>query len=193
MIEPLPFGLKLVTAPASEPVSLTEAKARLKVTTTDFDADITAMIGAARAAAENETGVALVTQTWSLYLDAFPARRVITIPRPPLASVTWIKYYDADGVQQTLSSSTYYVAVGVDPGRVVLKQSQTWPTIEQGRPEAIEVRFVAGVAAASVPKEVSDAILLIVAHRFENPGGDDKAIPAAARRLLNGSEFGGYR
>ena len=189
-MEPLPFGMKLITPPASEPVSLTEAKARLKVTVSDMDDDITALISAARAAAENEVGRAFVTQTWSLYLDGFPAGRVITLPRPPLASVTWVKYYDADGVQQTLSSTTYYVATGQDPGRIVLKQSQAWPTVEAGRPEAVEVRYVAGVAAASVPKELCDAIMLILSDRFENPAGGTDAIPAAARRLLNGSEVG---
>ena len=67
--------LNLITPPAVEPVTLADAKAHLKVDTTDDDALITALITAARARAEWHTGRALITQSWTLWLDAWPAER----------------------------------------------------------------------------------------------------------------------
>lgn len=66
------MGLKLLTAPAIEPVSLVDAKTHLRVTITDDDMLITNLISAARAHAENVCRRAFVTQQWSLYLDSFP-------------------------------------------------------------------------------------------------------------------------
>ena len=66
-------GLTLVTAPASEPVSLTEAKAHLRLDSADDDSLITALIRSARETAEAHMRRALVSQTWRLSLDRFPA------------------------------------------------------------------------------------------------------------------------
>ncbi len=65
----------LVTAPATEPVSLAEAKLHLRVETgmTDDDTLISALIVAARQVAETITRRALITQVWKLVLDQFPA------------------------------------------------------------------------------------------------------------------------
>lgn len=189
----MPMALRLVTAPAEEPVSLADAKARLRITIDDEDTDIEALIVEARAAAEAECGRAFVSQTWSLLLDGFPCGREIRVPRPPLQSVTWVKYYDADGVQQTLSSALYFTATAGDPGRIVLKETATWPATESGRPESVEVRFVAGYGGrAAVPAEVKAAVLLIVAASRDDPAGA-VAIPAAARRRLDQLEYGEVR
>lgn len=65
----------LVSGPASEPVTLAEAKLHLRVETgmTDDDTLISALIVAARQVAETITRRALITQTWRLVLDQFPA------------------------------------------------------------------------------------------------------------------------
>ncbi|MES2208588.1 MAG: phage head-tail connector protein [Chloroflexota bacterium] len=184
----MPIGVKLVTPPAVEPVSLTEAKARLKVTTDAEDDDLTALIAECRAQAEDECGRAFVTQTLSLYLDRFPrGAAAIELPRPPLQSVTWVKYYDAAGDLQTMDAAGYHVAIGGEPGRIVpTADSGYWPVTEAGRPEAVEVRYVAGYGlAAAVPRQATAAILALIADRNANPDGGDRAIPPAARRQLD--------
>lgn len=185
------FGLTLITAPVEEPVSLAEAKARLQVTIDDMDTDIDALIRESRGAAESEVGRAFLAQTWAMTLDGFPCGRSIDLPRPPLASVAWVKYYDADGVQQTLDAASYYVATGSEPGRLVLKAGRAWPVAELGRPESVEVRFTAGVSSRSLLSPlVVAAVKLIMSARWENPTGEGVDIPPAARRILNGLETG---
>jgi len=70
------MSLTIVTPPAEEPVTLTEAKNHLRVDLSDDDSLISALIVAAREHAEAITRRAFITQTLKLSLDAFPATTV---------------------------------------------------------------------------------------------------------------------
>ena len=191
----MPLGLKIVTAPTVEPVTLVTAKARLRVTVSAEDDDITALIAECRAQAEAECGRAFVTQTWDLTLDDFPGRGGdIRVPLPPLQSVTWVKYRDAAGSLVTMDAADYWAAATGSPGRVV-PVADYWPGVQYGRPEAVQVRFVAGYAgtASGLPPEVRAAVLAILSDRHANPDGGDRGIPPAARRLLDSLEYGEVR
>lgn len=191
-----PFSLTLITPPVADPVTLAEAKARCRVTTDDEDDDLRALIAEATAAAESECGGRQFSPaTYTLSLDEFPRLAdgradAIRIPRPPCSAVTWVKYYDRDGVEQTLSAVDYYTAVAGEPARIVPVNG--WPSTQTGRPEAVTVRFVAGFA--TIPAAVRSAILEIIAHRWKNRGDEAKVgIPAVARRMLDSLEFGEVR
>lgn len=191
----MPVGVKVVTPPADEPVSLAEAKKRLRVTVDAEDDDLTDLVAECREQAEDECGRAFVTQTLDLFLDGFPrGRGAIELPRPPLQSVTTVKYYDAAGELQTLDAAAYHVAAGAEPGRVVpVADGDGWPVTQAGRPQAVEVRYVAGYGlAAAVPRSAKAAVLALVADRHANPDGGDRAIPPAARRVLDALDVRGF-
>lgn len=191
-----PFALKLITPPATEPVTLTEAKARLRITITDEDDDITSLIKQARELCEAACQRAFITQTWSLYLDDFPRhihwyQQAIRLPRAPLQSVTWIKYYDTAGVQRTYDAAMYHVTTGSEPGRIAPLWGAYWQYAQFGRPEAVEVRFVAGYGAASdVPNAAKAAILLTMKSLRDDPSAP---VPPAARAFLDTLETGEVR
>ena len=63
----------LLTAAAVEPVTLAEAKAYLRVEHDDDDDVIAALIAGARIHVEAQTRRALITQSWRLVRDAWPA------------------------------------------------------------------------------------------------------------------------
>jgi hypothetical protein len=65
---------RLVTAPETEPVSVAEAKAHLRLDADDDDATVAALIQAARQHVEKTCRRGLVTQTWELVLERFPLR-----------------------------------------------------------------------------------------------------------------------
>lgn len=159
------MNLKLVTAPAAEPVSSTEAKTHCRITGTDQDSVITILIAAAREMAESITRRALITQTWDLYLDRFS--RVIDIPLPPLQSITSISYTDTNGDSQTASSSLYETDLAGN--RVILKDDQDWPDTLLHENSVI-IRFVAGygTAGTDIPQPVKQAILMLIGHYYEN-------------------------
>ena len=162
------MSLRLVTAPTTYPVTLAEAKAHLRVDSTDEDTLITAMITAATETAEQITGRAIMTQTWELTLDGFPSEFELT--RVPVASVTSVKYLDMDGVQQTLSNALYLVRTADDFGfaKVAPAYNTEWP-LAQDSFDSVAVRFVAGYAnAAAVPESIKAWVKLTVSAMYEN-------------------------
>lgn len=161
------MGYRLVTAPASLPVTVSEAKAHLRVDHSDEDALIEGLIRAAVSHLDGRTGVlgrCIVTQTWELILDAFPFD-AIEIPLGPVASVTSISYVDVNGATQTVSAETYYVDTSSLSAWIV--PDDFWPeTMDTAN--AVTVRFVAGTAAADVPAALKQAILLLIGSWYEN-------------------------
>jgi len=74
---------KLLTAPASEPVTLADAKTHLRVDINDDDALITALIVSARQQAEQICRRAFISQQWVVTMDRFPA------PAMNVGSANW--------------------------------------------------------------------------------------------------------
>lgn len=198
------YGLTLVTAPALEPVTLDEAKKQVEVAFVDSQHNdhLNRLIRAAREYVEERTGRAILTQTWDLFADSIPYDMLsMSLPKPPLASVTHLKYYDTSGVQQTWSSSNYIVSTNREPGRLALAYGISWPSV-QARPDAVSVRFVAGnTTQALVPFRLKAAMLLLIAHWFEYrseaiSGTIINEVPTAAEALIKqatvGDEFTQY-
>lgn len=163
------YGLKLVTAPAVEPVSLAEAKTHCRVTATDDDAYLTALITVCRKYLEDVCNRSFITQTWDYYLDTFPPY-VMLLPRGPLQTVGYVKYTDTAGVLQTLDPAQYVTDNKQEPGRVQPSYNiHQWPVVQPEALSGVQVRFDAGFGAAvDVPDEIKQAIKLMIGHLYEN-------------------------
>ena len=213
--------LSLVTAPSEEPLTLAEAKLHCRVDISDDDALITRLIVAVRRNAEARIRRSLVTQTWDLYLDDWPGKIQLTnlpdragltmlaptedatdggfsveIPKPPLQSVTYVKYYDMGGTLVTMDSSLYTVSPG-SPGRVMLAPSQIWPQVQTRRADAVNIRFVSGFGAASaVWEDIKCGMLLHIGtlykHRESVTEGSVNKVPDAVDTLYRSAEWGFY-
>ncbi len=185
------MALKLVTAPAVELMSTANAKAHLRVDSTDDDTLIGVLIKAARQHAENVASRALITQTWDYQLDAWPDGDEITIPLPPLQSVTSVKYYDTAGTEYTMTATDYIVDTKSEPGRIVLAYGKSWPSTTLRPAAGVIVRFVAGYgdAAANVPEAIIAALKLHIGYLYEqreavNIGNIVNELPLAYDALL---------
>jgi uncharacterized phiE125 gp8 family phage protein len=165
------MSLQLITPPVIEPVTLAEAKAHLKVDTTDDDALIATLIAAARTRAEWHTGRAFIAQSWTLWLDAWPADGTVEIPLPPLASVASVTTYARDDTPTVLDAGTYVVDAASQPARLALKCAVP-PIANLRRINAVAVAFNAGYGGAEsdVPAPIREAILEIVAELYANRG-----------------------
>lgn len=192
------YGLVVQTAAASEPVSLTEAKEQCAVASDDstHDTHLTRLITAARQAIEALTGLQIITATWDLYLDQWPARQYILLPKSPATAVTSIYYaQDSDGVSTEWTNTNYILSTSRQPARVQLAYQAVWPSARYVA-DAIRVRFVAGYASASVvPELINSAILMLIDDWFNNRSGEGEVSPAV-RHIVSavgvGEEFEDY-
>ena len=176
----------LITAPTTEPVTITETKLHLRIDSTEQDSSIAKLIMSARHAVESYLRRALISQTWDAKYDEWPDK--IELPMQPLVSVTSITYSDADDATQTLATNQYQVigAGGTNRGCIVPAYDVTWPTTRD-KPEAITVRYVAGYGSgpSSVPEPIRTAILLSVEMLYDrNPQSKD-TLESARNALLD--------
>jgi len=177
--DPIPSGLSLVTPPASEPVTLAEAKLWIRQDIDDDDAIISSLISAGRVYAETYQKRQLMPATYKFVLDHFPqgggwfsGGNSIRLPLPKLISVTNVKYVDPSGTLTTLydadNTSRVLIETVSQPARISPVYSQPWP-VTRTQPGAVQVTYVAGYAnAAAVPESTKTAIKLLVAHWYRN-------------------------
>lgn len=167
--------LTLVTAATAQPLDWdAEVKGHLRLDSEDERARVeNLLVPAAAQWAEQFTNRALITQTWKLVVPRWPrGGGPIELPKPPLSSVTHVKYYDGDGVLQTWASSNYYVEAPAGPSavpaRIFPSYNVSYPAY-RAQQNAIEVQFVCGYGATweSVPSQLRAAMLLIVGEMFE--------------------------
>ncbi len=204
-------GLIVTSEPADEPITVAEAKLQTRVDSTLDDTLIAAYITAARKYVEMYTGRTLVETTYQLSLDRFPLGTFspshmwsnpgeygeIELPRPPLVSVTTIKYdRDTDGVETTLSASNYRVDTDSEPGRITPSFSNVWPT-PRFQTSCVRIVYKGGYgAAADVPESFKQAMRLLVGMWYvrREPVTDLRnfPVPFTVESLLMGESLRAY-
>lgn len=180
------YVLNRTSGPASEPVTLAEAKDQVEVSANDtyHDDKLRRYITSAREQVERDTGTSLVSQTFTLTMSEWPPGDWVFMPMRPLASVSSITYYDTNDAQQTVATTVY----GVDTARqaVYLKKDKSWPS-SNNQPNGIVITLVAGYGvAATVPAMMKQMVLCKVAEQFYDRGdmdGQKNAWTTAYERL----------
>ena len=153
------------------------------------DDKILALTIAARKLCEQWQNRSYITQTWTQTFDWFPA--VIEPARPKLITVTHLKYIDTGGTQRTLVEDTDFLKdIQSTPGRIYPVFGLVWPATRVIL-NAIELKYTAGYGTtrASTPETAKQAMLLLLAHWFENREevvltGMPQKLPEAAELLL---------
>ncbi len=159
----------LLTAPAVEPLSLAEAKAFLRVETGDDDDVITALIAGARIHVEAQTRRALITQSWRIALDAWPADGRLPVLPAPLqaldrrARLRRRQHRARRSTRKPSCSTSARRLCASRPGRCRRRDALA-AGIE------LDVTVGYGDAASDVPEPLRQAIRLLVAHWYENRG-----------------------
>ena len=195
-------GLQITTAPTTEPVTLQEAKEYLRLGDSTDERILQNFIETARMAAEDHMGRAIMPQTLSYFTDAYDEladplfegfrtapylnyyKNYITLPRPPVVSVTSVSTFNDSDTETTMSSSKYYVDNVREPARIVLRLGETFPTALRVA-NAIKVVYTAGYTNAfTVPAPIKIGILEHVAHLYENRGDmmEETAFPRQVAR-----------
>lgn len=186
-------GSKIATVPASEPVTADQLRAFLEQGSTALpDATANSYIKTAREYIERMTGIAMITQVWTLALDRWPtgrepwwdgvrqgaiselagANRELELAKYPLISVDAVSVYDQSGAETAVTvATTFDVDTYSTPGRMALKDGQSWPVALRST-NAIEITYSAGYGASAddVPQPLKQAISQMAGFMYEHRG-----------------------
>lgn len=176
--------LKIISPPATEPITKAEVKTQLRLDQADTseDALLDSLITAARQYGEDVSRQSIGTQTIELLLDEFPDDDYIEIKRPPLQSVVSIKYKNSAGVETTMTVDIDYI-VDIDrmPGRIVLPVGKTWPYATLYSVNPIRIRCTAGYTS-DLPQIFKYGMLLHIGYMYKYR---DQGIPEIEMAVVN--------
>lgn len=154
----LTHAIERITAPASEPVTLAEAKSYLRVAHASDDAMIGLMITAARENAEAYLGTSFITQRWKMTLeDTLP--EVVPLRFGLVQSIVSIVAKDAAGGSVTLAAESYRLSI--DKRAVHVLSARTG--------FRFEITYDAGYGASAslMPGLIRQGVLQHVAAMYE--------------------------
>lgn len=184
-----------MTAPATLPLSVSELKNALRIdsSVTADDALLTDYINAATSILERTFGLALISQTWKLWLDKWPMHKdwlpqangyqtasfslsevkaldpAVSLLMHPVQSITHIKIYDSASTATTVDSTTYFIDSSQKPSRAVLNANAfSWPTTDLRPAKAIEIQFEVGFT--TLPSELKMGILSMAISLYDSRG-----------------------
>ena len=181
-------GLVVSVEPTQEPVTLQEVKEYLRVDDSTDERIIRPFIETARRFCEEHTGRALMTQTLTLFIDAFEDiddplfegirtgpylnyyKNYVVLPRSPVVSVTHVKTFDDSDTETVFAASKYFLDSAREPARIVLRTGETFPTALRVA-NAIEVKYVVGYTSQfNIPEPLRLGILQHIAYLYEHRG-----------------------
>lgn len=173
--------LRLITAPALEPVTVDDVRLHCRLTEMDEidggspaalieESYLNSLILTARQTVEQYCGP-LITQGWEQYEQDWPDGDRLHLWKPRVLAVSGVTYTDSDSVTATLDTD-YYTADVINEFRpaVVLNYNYSWPVVTMHPVNPVKITFTAGYGASAenVPEPLRQAMLLLIAHLYEN-------------------------
>lgn len=167
------MAVVIVTPPATEPVSVAEARAHLRVDTSEDDAMLARLIKAGREWVESRLGVALISRR---------VRETLTMREPPCVSLAIkpatllysARWLGADGAW--IASPTQSVTLLPSPSASHVRWSTAAPPIGA----TVEIEYQCGLAeqADATPAALRQAILIWVGASYAQREGQQEHVGA---------------
>jgi uncharacterized phiE125 gp8 family phage protein len=190
----------IATPPDSEPITLEQVAAHVRVDSTDDQEYIIGLLGVARELVDGVTGRVSMISEWLLTAQTWDSLTGDTcdlakIYRTPLVSVESVRYFPAaGGALATLSAGDYRVITTYEPG--MIQFTGGLPALAD-RPDAIQISFTAGYANSDLtPAILKHAQKVVVADMYEQRGsiafGQPYEIRQVLRNLLENQKVEGW-
>lgn len=161
------LATEVVTPPAMEPLTLSEAKKQLEIAVSDttHDEQLQRAIQEAREQWERDTDDVCCYTTFKIQTDHLGIQNIL--PKKPVVDITSITYYDPGNVLRTMGTDNYQLHI---PKRVLrLAYLRRWP-VAAPRWDAFTITYRCGYSADGtlVPAIAKRAMLLLIGYYFEN-------------------------
>ena len=199
---------KVSTPPAIEPVSLTELKASLRITSTAEDTLLSQYITDARAVVERITGRKLINQTITSYYTDFNGsivnsawwsgtrvmheqvlyeKQQLELEFTPVQSVTSLSMVESDNSETVVATTEYYLDNFDDDMRSVIRPVSVL-TAGSRNENNLKAVYVAGYGAlaSDVPSALRRAIIVLAGQLYVNRGdcGDQCQSDCGATHMI---------
>jgi len=202
-------------SPAVQALTLAYVKQHIRALGTTDDTLTSVYIDAAASYFEEQTGRQLLTATREAWIDAFPfvggsgSDARIELPKPPLQSVTSVKYIDSSGVLQSYQGGSplanlFTTSIPVGPyaqrGFVEPVSGGVWP-IARAQTGTVRIRYVCGYGntAADIPPLIRGILCFLVGHFdtfrsavHEAARGNVIVLPYGVQMLMDGFKYSAY-
>lgn len=159
------MSLILEVPPLAEPVSLDKMKVILNITSVAEDVLISSMITAARVQIETRLNIAVMTQTWSWYLDDFP-KEFVQLPITPFKSFASFEALTDAGTYESIEDGL--VQAIITDRRASFRFKDHFEHDSEVEYSVLRVKFTAGFD--EVPSLLVEAITSLVSFWYENRG-----------------------
>lgn len=128
---------------------------------------------------ENYLNRKLTKQTVKYYLDDFPDKDYIELPFPPVIKIpsSGLRYTNSTGQTKTFSSTKWTQDIIGEPGRLVLKYDEDWPSDTLASNNPISVEYQCGYGSSNLgswgssnvrlPAALKHAVLMSIASWYE--------------------------
>ncbi len=151
------MDLTVKIAPVATSIDSTLVKQNKRITHSQEDSLIDFWIEAADSYIERKCNISVLEQT--LVLKISRVLPVISLPRPPLVSITHVKYTKGDQSTVTVAAADY---IQTNANMLAVLEIPEITSEEEG---TMEIEYVAGRALpAEVPSDIRQAALLLTSH-----------------------------
>ncbi|MFB5622538.1 MAG: phage head-tail connector protein [Nitrosarchaeum sp.] len=197
--------ISVITPTTYSPINLFDVKSHLRIPygNTIEDDFLTECISASIDHTENFLNRKLTKQTVKVYFDDFPKDDFFELPYPPIRNIpsSGLVYTNSSGGSTQFSSTKWSQDIVSEPGRLVLKYGDDWPsdTLETNNPISIEyecgygstVLGSVGTTNQKLPAAIKHGLLMTVASWYEGRESyvqsmlDFKRMPIGAKMIMN--------
>lgn len=154
--------LDQIKPPASEPLTLSEAKLALRIDGSAEDAYIISLIKAARQCAEEYLRRSLITQEWQLQYDQYTPG-IVYLPKGPIQEIIVAKVISQDWSETTIAPIDYYLNA--------TKEKLIFAKTPIGM--IIQIKYKSGYGDSDdVPLQLKEGMLAHIASMYENRDGN---------------------
>lgn len=179
------MNITVLAPPAAEPLTLSEAKAYLRIGYAGEDALVAELLASARARIEAELNLALIQRSLRVTYDMWPKQLLssgaMRLPVRPAASLSAVRVFDRDGEAETVTSR--FALTSGRQARLALTGAMPWP----GRTHAgVEIDYVAGFGAdaGDVADDLRLAVQRLLQHAYRSRESLSEPLPEDVAALL---------
>lgn len=152
---------------------------------------------------ENFLNRKLSKQTVKVYFDDFPKDDYFELPYPPIRNIpsSGLVYTNSSGSSTQLSSTKWSQDIISEPGRLVLRYGDDWPTITLASNNPISIEYECGYGSTvlgslgttniKLPGTIKHGLLMTIASWYEGRESyipsmlDFKKMPIGAKNIMN--------